>query len=146
MASARSSTKEISLPSSHISRTQSELQLCKDISAAEWHDNCMFDRLVNGMIENQQTRLLQRRNMSSSINYRPFDTTDMTTDNISDRSIKRSLENIVRRRYEHMPRITSSPFEEDHVFIVDSSYCVSSSNVIEPYDEEDSLMFIMDDL
>merc|ERR1719491_1981131 len=142
----RSSTKAISLPSSHISRTQSELQLCKDIAAAEWHENCMFDRLVNGMREKQQARRLERRNRSSSNNYSPFDTTDITTDSNSDRRIERSLENIVRHRYEDMPHVSSSPFEEDNGFMLDFSYGSNSSNFIEPDDDEDSLMFDMDDL
>jgi len=144
MATTRSSTKAISLPSSHISRTQSELQLCKDIAAAEWHDNCMFDRLVKGMREKQQARRLQRRNRSS--NYSPFDTADMTTDINSDRRIERSLESIVRHRCEHMPYVTSSPFEDDYGFIMDSSYGSSGSNIIEPDDDEDQLVFDMDDL
>jgi len=141
-----SSTKAMSLPLSHISRTQSELQLCKDIAAAELHENCMFDRLVNGIREKQQARRLQRRNRSSSNNYSPFDTTDITTDSNSDRRIERSLENIVRHRYEDMPHASSSPFEEDNGFIMDSSFCNSSSNFIEPDDDEDSLVFDMDDL
>ena len=53
------------LPSLHVSRTNSELKLCKDIAASEWHENCMFDRLANGMREKQQARRLQRRNRSS---------------------------------------------------------------------------------
>ena len=56
------------MPSSHASRKNSELKLCKDIAAAEWHENCIFDRLANGMREKQQARRLQRRNRSSSNN------------------------------------------------------------------------------
>ena len=144
-ATTRSSTKAISLPSSHASRTNSELKTCKDIAAAEWHENCMFDRLVNGMREKQQARRLQRRNRSSN-NHSPFDTTDITTDSNSTRRIERSLENIVRHRHEDIPHVSSSPFEEDNGFIVDFSYGSSSSNFIEPDDDEDSLMFDMDDL
>jgi len=67
-ATTRSSTKAISLPSSHASRKNSELKLCKDIAASEWHENCILDRLANGMREKQQARRLQRRNRSSSNN------------------------------------------------------------------------------
>lgn len=45
----RSSSHTIPLPSSHIPRTQSELQLCDDMAAAEWRDLCMFHRVVNGI-------------------------------------------------------------------------------------------------
>jgi len=145
MTITRSSTKAISLPSSHISRTQSELQLCHDIAAAEWHENCMYDRLVNGMREKQEARRLQQQNESSSKGYSTFDATDMATDSNSDRRIERSLENIVRHRFEDMPHVSSSPFEEDYGFITDSSYG-SSSNAIEPDYDEDSLMFDMDDV
>ena len=62
------STKAMPLPSSHASRTNSELKLCKDIAASEWHENCMLERLSNGMREKQQARRLQRRNRSSSNN------------------------------------------------------------------------------
>lgn len=47
----RSSSHTIPLPSSHIPRTQSELQLCDDMAAAEWRDLCMFHRVVNGIRE-----------------------------------------------------------------------------------------------
>lgn len=42
------------LPSSHIPRTKSELQLREDIVAAEWADLAMFHRLVNGMRDRHQ--------------------------------------------------------------------------------------------
>ena len=113
------------MPSSHISRTQSELQLCKDIATAEYHDNMMFDRLVRG-IKDKQARRLQRRNNKSSY-------TD-TSYNTSDRRIERSLESIVRHRYEHIPYV-SSPFEDT----LDNSY-----DFMEP--DDDPLVFDMDDI
>ena len=45
----------IPLPSSHIDRTQSELQLCVDEAAAEQREISMFYRVVNGIRERQQT-------------------------------------------------------------------------------------------
>ena len=145
MTITRSSPRTMSLPSSHISGTQSKLNLCYDISAAEWHENCMFDRLVNGMREKQQARMLQQQNRYSSKKCSLFDATDMATDSNSDRRIERSLENIVRHRYEDMSHVSSSPFQDNYGFITDSSYG-SSSNFIELDDDEDSLMFDMDDL
>eukprot|EP00568_Trieres_chinensis_P017667 CAMPEP_0183328092 /NCGR_PEP_ID=MMETSP0160_2-20130417/84107_1 /TAXON_ID=2839 ORGANISM="Odontella Sinensis, Strain Grunow 1884" /NCGR_SAMPLE_ID=MMETSP0160_2 /ASSEMBLY_ACC=CAM_ASM_000250 /LENGTH=255 /DNA_ID=CAMNT_0025496249 /DNA_START=41 /DNA_END=809 /DNA_ORIENTATION=- len=46
--------KAIPLPSTHVHRTKSELQLDEDQHAAEWRDRCMFQRLVVGIRERQQ--------------------------------------------------------------------------------------------
>ena len=148
MTITRSSPRTMSLPSSHISGTQSKLNLCYDISAAEWHENCMFDRLVNGMREKQQARMLQQQNRYSSKKCSLFDATDMATDSNSDRRIYRSLENILCYRHEDMPHVSSSLFEEDNKFMVDFSYCYgsSSSNFIGPDDDEDSLVFDVCDI
>lgn len=51
MGTARSTS--IPLPSSHVSRTQSELQLSIDEEAAEQRDARMFHRMVNGIRERQ---------------------------------------------------------------------------------------------
>jgi hypothetical protein len=53
----------IPLPSSHIHRTQSELQLCEEMANAERRDLTMFYRLING-IRDRQT--LARRNETLS--------------------------------------------------------------------------------
>lgn len=47
-------SRNIPLPSSHITRTQSELQLSEAVAAAEWQDLCMFYRVVRGIRERQQ--------------------------------------------------------------------------------------------
>ena len=44
----------IPLPSYHISKTESEHQLCEDLAEAELRDLCMFYRVVNGIRERQQ--------------------------------------------------------------------------------------------
>mmetsp|Transcript_19669 Transcript_19669/g.27660 ORF Transcript_19669/g.27660 Transcript_19669/m.27660 type:complete len:158 (-) Transcript_19669:39-512(-) len=44
----------IPMPSNHIFRTNSELQLCEDIAIAEWRDRCMYNRLVNGVRRRQR--------------------------------------------------------------------------------------------
>jgi hypothetical protein len=49
----RSTTGSIPLPSSHVHRTQSEVQLSLDEEAAERRDTSMFYRLVNGIRERQ---------------------------------------------------------------------------------------------
>lgn len=46
-------SQSIPLPASHVHRTQSELQLCEDMEAAERRDLNMFYRLVNGIRERQ---------------------------------------------------------------------------------------------
>ena len=42
----------MSLPSSHIPRTHSEIQLTEDKQAAEWRDYQMYRRLTNGIALN----------------------------------------------------------------------------------------------
>lgn len=46
------STKSIPIPN-HIRRTESEIHLSEDLAIAEYRDNCMYNRLVDGMIRNQ---------------------------------------------------------------------------------------------
>lgn len=48
-------SSSIPLPSSHVARTQSEVQLSADQAAAEQRDNHMFYRLINGLRVRQQT-------------------------------------------------------------------------------------------
>jgi len=48
-----SRSSSIPLPSSHVTRTQSELQLSQDQEMAEHRDTNMFYRLVNGIRERQ---------------------------------------------------------------------------------------------
>ena len=56
--SSKGASAAIPLPSTHIPRTKSELQLTEDTAAAEWADMCMFHRLVTGIRERQH-RLLE---------------------------------------------------------------------------------------
>ena len=58
---ASSAAVPIPLPSSHITRTKSELQLREDTAAAEWADLAMFHRLVNGMRDRNQRQLQEQR-------------------------------------------------------------------------------------
>jgi hypothetical protein len=46
-------SQHIPLPSSHVHRTQSELQLCEDMAVAEHRDVSMFYRLVHGIRDKQ---------------------------------------------------------------------------------------------
>ena len=58
---ASSAAVPIPLPSSHITRTESELQLREDTAAAEWADQAMFHRLVNGMRDRNQRQLQEQQ-------------------------------------------------------------------------------------
>lgn len=49
----RQISSSIPLPSSHVARTQSELELSEDMAAAECRDLCMFYRVVRGIRERQ---------------------------------------------------------------------------------------------
>ena len=136
MAPNATSAKATPLPSSHISRTQSEKQLSKDIAAAEWHENCMFDRLVNGIREKQQARRLLRRKTTSNTSSSNTDDRIHVND-ASDRRIELSLENIVRHRYKHVPYV---PLAENFI-----------DPPLQPFinitnSDEDHLIFDMDDI
>lgn len=66
----------IPLPSSHIHRTKSELQLDEDMHAAEFRDRCMFQRLVTGIqsrqavLETQKAKVAQLQALSSGSSLR----------------------------------------------------------------------------
>lgn len=47
-------SKAIPLPKSHIHRTESEILLSENMEQAEWQDQCMFNRLVAGLSNQQQ--------------------------------------------------------------------------------------------
>ena len=129
-------TKAMSLPSSHVSRTQSELQFYEDIAAAEWRDNCMFNRLVNG-IKDKQVKRLERRHRSTF----PSANATFDLDRDSDSRVEQCLMNIVRHRYEDSQEI--SPTD---ILTSESSDHIGEEHVIEPDAENAFEMFEMDDL
>lgn len=49
----RRSSCPLPLPEYHITRTESEIQLCEDMAIAEMRDRLMFTRLVNGIRQRQ---------------------------------------------------------------------------------------------
>lgn len=53
-ATSSSTATGIPMPSYHIQRTESELQLHEDMAMAEYRDRCMFNRLVTGIRRQQQ--------------------------------------------------------------------------------------------
>ena len=55
--SRRRGSCPLPLPEYHITRTESEIQLCEDMAIAEMRDRLMFTRLVNGI---RQRQTLQR--------------------------------------------------------------------------------------
>ena len=96
------SSRAISLPASHIPRTQSEQQLRDDTAAAEWRDLCMFHRLVGGIRERQVDRWRRRTGMSSS----PEGVK-------SEKVIEQSIASIVRQ---HQKDSRYYPEEEEYFF------------------------------
>ncbi|KAI2498946.1 hypothetical protein MHU86_15574 [Fragilaria crotonensis] len=50
---SRRRSQTIPMPSYHVPRTNSEVQLHEDTEAAEWRDLCMFYRIVNGIRDRQ---------------------------------------------------------------------------------------------
>jgi len=132
-----SSTQAMSLPSSHVLRTQSEMQLSEDIAAAEWRDNCMFNRLVNGIKENQAKRLQRRSKYNLPSANATFDLKGN-----SDTRVERCLMSIVRHRYEDLQEI--SPVDTSSLLQSPDNF--GEGNVIEPDEENAFEMFEMDDL
>lgn len=51
---SHSRSPAIPLPKSHIRRTESEANLTENLKLAEFRDQCMFNRLVNGIQKQQQ--------------------------------------------------------------------------------------------
>lgn len=64
---ARSRSSSIPLPSSHVARTQSELQLSLDQEVAEQRDIDMFYRLVNGIRDRQVDQMSHSEQSIASI-------------------------------------------------------------------------------
>ena len=63
-------SQSIPLPSTHVHRTQSEVQLSEDMETAERRDLNMFYRLVNGIRE-RQMNLVHEHHDESSSGYSP---------------------------------------------------------------------------
>lgn len=116
---AQSSSKAISLPASHISRTPSEQQLRDDTAAAEWRDLCMFHRLVGGIRERQVDRWRRKSTYTSS-----------AEGDECDRLIEQSLQNIVRNHQEDL----KNTMEEEY-FFDDTDSNLFDYNYQNPYDE-----------
>ena len=130
-------SKAMALPSSHISRTQSELQLCKDIAIAEWHDDMMFDRLVKGI--KKQAIISKRRNRSNDY----ASTNNTSNDNVIDQRIARSIESIVRHHYEYIPYDSISFDDKSVEYSLQSDDSTAESQTNE---SDDDLLFDMDDI
>jgi hypothetical protein len=54
-------SSSIPLPPTHVSRTESEVQLAMDIAAAERHDERMFHRLIYGMHSRHQKQISSKQ-------------------------------------------------------------------------------------
>jgi len=137
----------IALPSSHIHRTQSEIQLFEDTAAAEWHDLSMFHRIVNGIHKKHQ-------------NMRQNETCQHLAQRDYEKKTKKSYENIVRYHCKDLnndccdendyfigydntsPCDPKSAYTRNHEYIhsfgsysSSGSFDVSRTSVIEPQDE-----------
>lgn len=130
----------IPMPSSHIHRTESELQLHSDMEAAEWRDLQMFHRLVKGISMKQQQCLQNKWLRDDS-----HQTTDVILRN------ERSIKNIISTRQQHI--IPACATEEDSIsfsldershhqedslsIISQSSFGVSHDMACSPFVEDD---------
>lgn len=107
------SSRPIPLPSSHIHRTRSELQLETDQSIAELRESAMFRRLAIGMAENRKGLDLIFHNQRASSNpsrhcqvdHRPL--RDLYGEEVGD------LSSVLRRASELCYANVDGPEEED---------------------------------
>jgi len=77
---AHKSHAPIPMPSDHIHRTKSELQLTEETKAAEWRDRAMFHRLVSGIRQRQELREQDQRQATGFAGHLPR--TDKRIDSI----------------------------------------------------------------
>ena len=118
------SSKPIPLPSSHIHRTRSELQLETDQSIAELRESVMFRRLADGMAEKRKGLDFILHNQQASpnpsshrqVDHRPL--CDLKNEEISD------LSSVLRRASELCYANIDGPEEEDSdenegIFLID---------------------------
>jgi hypothetical protein len=91
----------IPLPSSHVHRTQSEIQLSIDEAAAEQRDFHMFYRLVNGIRQRHYNQAeYQNRGVERPIPPRRLQVPDFS-DNVVDSEGRRDVSQEVLARQEH---------------------------------------------
>ena len=92
-------TAGIPLPSSHIHRTDSELQLSEGMVVAELRDRCMFNRLVSGIREKQQRHCnLQRQHCTQGSRANRRRSAVVPWDDDYVQTAERSIEKIIRTR------------------------------------------------
>jgi len=85
----------IPMPASHVHRTDSEIQLHEDTTAAEYRDRCMFNRLVGGIRHRQQQRnKLSHCDFSSCQNTAPM----IPVTRRFEEDAEKSIENIISTR------------------------------------------------
>lgn len=146
------------MPSYHIQRTESELQLFEDMAVAEYRDRCMFNRLVNGIRQRQQVHYETQRhqlyqvsepttaNATLSLPPRPRRRiTPATSNNAFMRETDRTIENIISTRcqstrpVEAMGRSNTRPQPSNHRL---TTRDISSSDdwTIEGYDDDDKTL------
>lgn len=66
-------SESIPLPSSHVHRTHSEVQLCEDMESAELRDLNMFYRLVNGIRDRQMSLAADHSGNNNSSSLLPLE-------------------------------------------------------------------------
>jgi len=140
------------LPEYHITRTDSEIQLCEDMAIAEMRDRLMFTRLVNGIRQRQDQQQHfdglghrfppqghvesgQRLEMTSQLPLTFMPRMEKLSKGISERTI----ENIIST-YKATSTLTSRNIVEDSVTTViedsqhDNDYSLHSPFTVTPLD------------
>jgi len=130
VSSDQSSSRAISLPATHIPRTQSEQQLRDDTAAAEWRDLCMFHRLVGGIRERQVDRWRRRQTYISSPSGAECD-----------KMIEQSIASIVRHHREDLQTDIEDDYfiEDKNTSLFEYNNQMSSVCNIPFYDDDEPL-------
>ena len=122
----RRKSMPISLPETHIHRTESELQLYEDMIAAEHRDMCFFNRLVSGIRQRQQLHYTLQNHSTGHLQetQKRYLTQTSVTDHseFSDSSHTHSvhhadkcIENIISTRCNSSPDLDSSKHNESNL-------------------------------
>mmetsp|Transcript_25987 Transcript_25987/g.71289 ORF Transcript_25987/g.71289 Transcript_25987/m.71289 type:complete len:240 (+) Transcript_25987:76-795(+) len=130
-------SQNIPLPTSHMHRTQSEVQLCEDMETAEQRDLNMFYRLVNGIRDRQMN--LIREKESSTAAAAIYDPAHTLTE------AERSLAHIIHTRNaplnrksgrSNIKRTTSNNFESNSNLSLNSGVPILEERSAEEDDNE----------
>jgi hypothetical protein len=108
IGSAKRKSQALPLPRSHISRTESEIQLEDNQAEAEWRDYCMFQRIIAGITKKQNRMYETLYNLQNDEGR--LQGQDRSDNSVNDAIVRnqKCLENIVHTQRKSLYEIPSS--------------------------------------